>query len=131
NIFGLVEEMRFVKSEQEIELIKVSCKWGAYAHTLLQKYSKVGLRELEVATKATSEATLSMANTLGSDYIPHGSPASAEFRGQIGEMSAFPHVTTQNKKLKKGDNLVTWGAADVWGYKSELERTMFVEDVSS
>ncbi|ASN04547.1 M24 family metallopeptidase [Virgibacillus necropolis] len=131
NINNVVEEMRFVKSEGEIELIKESCRWGNLAHRLLQKYSRTGLSEIEVSMKATSEATLAMVDTLGSGYTPLGKPAFAEFRGQIGPMSAFPHVTTQNLTLRKGDNLVTWGAADVWGYQSELERTMFVEEVSS
>src|SRR5699024_6719505 len=54
----------------------------------------------------------------------------ASFRGQIGKLSAYPHVDTQNAVMRKGDNLVTWGAADVFGYQSELERTMFVEEVS-
>src|SRR5699024_201963 len=96
DIFGLVEEMRFVKSEKEIELIKLSCEWGNHAHKLLQKYSKPGVSEIEVAMQATYEATLAMTSSLGSEYVPHGKPAFAEFRGQIGALSAFPHVTTQN-----------------------------------
>jgi len=131
NIYNIVEEMRFIKSSKEIELIKTSCEWGEHAHKLLQKYSKAGVNEIEIATKATSEATLNMTNALGSEYVPHGSPAFAEFRGQIGPMSAYPHVTTQNLTLKKRDNLVTSAAADVWGYHSELERTMFVAEVNS
>lgn len=128
---GLVEEMRYVKSPAEIELIKESCRWGNLAHRLLQKYSKAGLSEIEITSKATTEATIAMIETLGSDYKPHGSPANAFFRGQVGEMSAIPHAVTQNLVLKRGDNLVTAALCDVWGYKSELERTMFVEEVSA
>src|SRR5699024_5586903 len=131
NIYSIVEEMRFIKSSKEIELIKISCEWGVHAHKLLQQYSKPGVSEIEVATRATSDATLDMTNTLGSEYVHHGSPAFAEFRGQVGPMSAYPHVTTQNLILKQGYNLVTSAAADVWGYHSELERTMFVKEVSS
>lgn len=127
---GLVEEMRFIKSPAEIELIKESCRWGNLAHRLLQKYSKPGLSEIEITSKASTEATMAMIETLGQDYRPHGKPAYAIFRGQIGEMSAFPHAVTQNLILKKGDTLVTGAAADVWGYHSELERTMFVQEAS-
>ncbi|HYK75157.1 MAG TPA: Xaa-Pro peptidase family protein [Pseudoneobacillus sp.] len=130
SIKGLIEEMRLVKSSSEIELIKESCRWGNLAHRLLQKYSKAGLSEIEITSKATSEATMAMIETLGPDYKPHGSPANAFFRGQVGPMSAIPHAVTQNIVLKKGDNLVTAALCDVWGYKSELERTMFVEEVS-
>nr|WP_213422714.1 Xaa-Pro peptidase family protein [Bhargavaea massiliensis] len=131
SIQGWVEKMRYVKSQNEIELIKESCRWGNLAHKLLQKNVKAGLNELEVSSSASHEASLAMINALGREYRPYGQPAHASFRGQIGELSAFPHVVTQNATIKKGDNLVTWAAADVWGYQSELERTMFVEDVSS
>ncbi|WP_442599998.1 M24 family metallopeptidase [Neobacillus sp. D3-1R] len=127
---GVIEELRFIKSAAEIELIKESCRWGNLAHRLLQKYSKAGLSEIEITSKASNEATMAMIETLGPEYKPHGYTAMAIFRGQIGEMSAFPHAVTQNIVLKKGDNLVTGAAACVWGYHSELERTMFVEDVS-
>lgn len=130
SIAGWVEEMRFVKSKAEIELIKESCRWGNLAHRLLQKYSKAGLSEIEITSKASTEATMAMIETLGPDYKPHGRTAYAIFRGQVGKMSAFPHAVTQNLILKKGDTLVTGAAADVWGYHSELERTMFVQEVS-
>ncbi|WP_163969714.1 M24 family metallopeptidase [Oceanobacillus halotolerans] len=130
SIHGLVEEMRFIKSSNEIELIKESCRWGNLAHRLLQKYTKAGLSEIEVTSKASNEATMAMIETLGPDYKPHGKTAYAIYRGQIGPESAFPHAVTQNAIFKKGDTLVTGAASDVFGYHSELERTMFVEEVS-
>ncbi|WP_099159236.1 M24 family metallopeptidase [Virgibacillus ndiopensis] len=130
SVFPWVEEMRYVKSPTEIELIKESCRWGNLAHRLLQKYSKAGFSEVEIASRASYEATLIMVDTLGNGYRPYGNTAFATFRGQVGKLSAYPHIVTQNVKLNKGDNLVTGAAADVWRYCSELERTMFVEEVS-
>jgi Xaa-Pro dipeptidase len=130
SISGFVEEMRFIKSPNEIELIKESCRWGNLVHKLLQKYTKAGLSEIEITSKASTEATIAMIQTLGADYKPHGETAYAVFRGQVGKHSAFPHATTQNIVLKKGDTLVTGAASSVWGYKSELERVMFVEKYS-
>lgn len=126
----LVSELRMIKSSSELELMKESTRWGNLAHRLLQKYSKPGLSELEITSRASTEATMAMIETLGQDYKPHGETAFALFRGQIGEMSAYPHAVTQNAVLKTGDTLVTGAAASVWGYKSELERTMFVQEVS-
>src|SRR5699024_6598323 len=126
SLYGLIEEMRFVKSENEIALIKESCRWGNLAHKLLQKYTAEGLEEIEVTNRASIDATVAMTNTLGHEYKPHGKTAYAMYRGQIGEESAFPHAVTQNKTFKKGDTLVTGAAADVFGYHSELERVMFV-----
>jgi Xaa-Pro dipeptidase len=130
SVHRLVEEMRYVKSAEEIELIKESCRWGNLAHRLLVKYTKPGLSEIEITSRATTEATNAMIETLGPDYKPHGTPANAFFRGQIAEMSAFPHAVTQNIVFKKGDMFVTQAAADIWGYKSELERTMFLQEVT-
>ncbi|MDQ0269171.1 M24 family metallopeptidase [Cytobacillus purgationiresistens] len=127
---GIIEEMRFVKSNNEIELIKESCRWGNLAHRLLQKYTRAGLSEIEITSKASMEATMAMIETLGQEYKPHGSTAFAIFRGQIGPESAFPHAVTQNIVLSKGDTLVTGAAASVFGYTSELERVMFVEEYS-
>ncbi|GAB3059130.1 M24 family metallopeptidase [Salinicoccus sesuvii] len=128
SLYGSVEEMRYIKSDNEIELIKESCRWGNLAHSLLQKYTAAGLSEIEVTNKASMEATIAMVETLGPDYTPHGTPTSAFYRGQIGEESAFPHAVTQNKKFKKGDTLVTAALSSVFGYNSELERVMFVEE---
>ncbi|MFM1650759.1 M24 family metallopeptidase [Brevibacillus sp. B_LB10_24] len=132
SIRGWVEEMRFIKSPAEIELIRESCCWGNLAHRLLQKYSKPGRSEIEITGRASAEATMAMVETLGPGYKPHGDTVTARavFRGQVGPMSAFPHAVTQNLVLKRGDTLVTGAGADVWGYHSELERTMFVEEVS-
>lgn len=127
SLYGLIEEMRYVKSNNEIELIKESCRWGNLAHKLLQKYTVAGLSEIEVTNKASMEATIAMVETLGPDYKPHGQTATAIYRGQIGKESAFPHAVTQNKTFKKGDTLVTGAIGSVFGYNSELERVMFVD----
>lgn len=122
-----VEEMRMCKSDAELALIRESCRWGNLAHVLLQRYSKAGAREIDISMRATAEATSAMIDTLGPIYRPAG-PASAfaGFRGQIGANSALPHAVTVNATLREGDTLVTGAAADIYGYHSELERTMFV-----
>jgi Xaa-Pro dipeptidase len=130
SIRDVVPKLRAVKSAAEIELINESCRWGNLAHRLLQKYSKPGLSELEITSRASTESTMAMIETLGADYRPHGETAFALFRGQIGELSAYPHAVTQNAVLKTGDTLVTASGASLWGYHSELERTMFVQEVS-
>lgn len=128
---GVVEKQRYVKSPAEIELIKESARWGNLAHSLLVNYSKAGKREIDIEGQATYEATKAMFETLGKNYRPYGNPAHAFYRGQIGPHSAFPHSQNQNAMLKRGYNVVSQAAASVWGYTSELERTMFIEDVNS
>ena len=128
----LVEGLRAIKSHEEIALIRESARWGNLAHALLQEYSLPGRTENEISMRASLEATTTMIKTLGKAYKPGAARAgaSAGFRGQIGANSALPHAMTINAVLKKGDVLVTGASATVAGYVSELERTMFVQEVS-
>jgi len=132
-IKDLIEGLRAIKSPEEIALIKESARWGNLAHALLQEYSLPGRTENEISMRASLEATAMMIKTLGKAYNPASTMhagASAGFRGQIGPNSALPHAITINAVLKKGDVLVTGASATIAGYVSELERTMFVQEVS-
>jgi Xaa-Pro aminopeptidase len=50
----------------------------------------------------------------------------AGYRGQIGRNAAIPHALANNITFQPGDVLVTGAGCPMWGYNSELERTMFV-----
>lgn len=125
----VVDALRQVKSEAEIELIRESCVWGNLAHRLLQDYMAVGRTEIETSLMATSEATQVMLRTLGRAYTSHGRglrnvPVSAMFIA--GSNTALPHGLRSEAGLMAGDAIVTGASANVGGYKSELERTMVV-----
>ena len=126
-VTAFVEDQLAIKSGAEIELIRESAKWGNLAHTLLQRYTRPGLTEVEVSQRATNEATLAMLDAIGPIYRaqnPFFEGASAGYRGQIGRNAAIPHALTANITFRAGDVLVTGASAPVWGYLSELERTM-------
>jgi Xaa-Pro dipeptidase len=128
-ITAFVEDQLAVKSQAEIELIRESAKWGNLAHMLLQRYTRPGLTEVEVSQRATNEATLAMLDAIGPIYRaqnPFSEGAAAGYRGQIGRNAAIPHSLTANIVFRKGDVLVTGASAPVWGYLSELERTMVI-----
>ncbi|HEY6069625.1 MAG TPA: Xaa-Pro peptidase family protein [Gaiellaceae bacterium] len=132
-ITALVEDKLAVKSPAEIALIRESAKWGNLAHTLLQRYTRPGLTEVEVSQRATNEATLAMLDAIGPIYRaqnPFFEGASAGYRGQIGRNAAIPHALTANITFQRGDVLVTGASAPVWGYLSELERTMVIGEPS-
>jgi Xaa-Pro dipeptidase len=124
----LVPRMRLVKSAEEIELIRESCKWANLSMSLLQEYSHEGEWDVTVALEATKEATSIMKKTLGTNYQPERSiyPINAGFRGQIGEMSAIPHSISTKRKMQKGDVIIAEVAANIGGYSCELERTMVI-----
>ena len=120
-----------VKSAAEIGLIKESMKWANLAHTLLQRYTEPGVSETEVSMRASLEATLAMKDALGATYKAQAmgffnEGALALYRGQIGKNASLPHALTGNLEFSMGDVLVTGATAPVWGYLSEIERTMFV-----
>lgn len=129
----MIEKIMRVKSQEEIELIKESARWGNLAHRYLQDYTEPGKTENEIATRASQRASQVMLKTLGENYYgPKGgtTPASAGFRGQIGQRSALPHALATNETVKQGDVLVTGASAYVGGYLSELERAMIVGEPS-
>jgi Xaa-Pro aminopeptidase len=128
-IADAVEDQMAVKSEAELALLRESCKWGNLAHTLLQRYTRVGVSETGVETRASNEATFAMFDAIGPIYraqSPWFAGAVAGYRGQIGRNAALPHALPGNIVFQAGDVLVTGATAPVWGYHSELERTMVI-----
>ena len=128
-VADLVEDQLAIKSEAELALLRESCKWANLAHTLLQRYTRPGVSETEVETRASNEATAAMLDAIGPVYrgqSPYYSGAIAGYRGQIGRNAAIPHAHGNNIVFAAGDVLVTGASAPVWGYHSELERTMVI-----
>lgn len=134
NVNPWIEHAMSIKSTAELGLIRESVKWGNLAHHLLQKYTRVGANEVEVSQRAGTEATLVMIDTLGSLYRSGSmwsDGAEVGYRGQIGRNAAIPHSLTTNATFLPGDVLVTGANAPVWGYNSEVERTMVVGEPSA
>ncbi|MEW5987018.1 MAG: Xaa-Pro peptidase family protein [Chloroflexota bacterium] len=124
-----LNRMQAVKSAAELALIRESCRWAHLAHVLLQRYTAVGATETYVSLRASQEATLTMMDTIGPLYRAQSmweSGPSAGYRGQIGRNAAIPHALANNITFRPGDVLVTGAGCPMWGYNSELERTMFV-----
>ena len=133
-VAAFVEDQMAIKSEAEVGLIRESAKWGNLAHVLLQRYTRVGLTETEVSRRASTEATLAMLDAIGPLYRAQSmfsDGAEAGYRGQIGRNAAIPHALANNIVFHEGDVLVTGAGAPVWGYHSELERTMVIGEPSA
>lgn len=133
-VAGFVEDLMAIKSTAEVALIRESAKWGNLAHRLLQRYTKVGATETQVSLRASQEATLALLDTIGPLYQAQSmfwDGAMAGYRGQIGRNAAIPHALAGNITFQAGDVLVTGAGAPVWGYNSELERTMIIGEPSA
>jgi len=122
-----VKEMRYAKTDAEIDLIRESARWGNLAHRYLADFVAPGAHPATVGQRASLEASRAMLDTLGDEYVPlvrGDGPARAGFISN--EQTALPHGHTANRRLESGDILVTGATANVDGYFSELERTMFL-----
>ncbi len=122
-----IESMMARKSENELELIRESGRWCAYAHRLLQEYTRPGATEAEASLRAGQEATLAMLAALGDvGGLSSSAGVSAGYRGQIGKRSAWAHAVAHSIEFQPGDMLVSETSAPIWGYNAELERGMVV-----
>jgi Xaa-Pro aminopeptidase len=124
-----VEDQMMLKSPAELALLQESLRWANLALRLLQRYTHPGLTETEIERRAGDEATQAMLDAIGPIYrglsmLTTG--AYAIYRGQIGRSAAIPHMLANNITLQAGDVLVGESTAPIWGYISELERTMFL-----
>ena len=132
-VTGFIEDQMMIKSPAELVLIRESVRWGNLAHMLLQRYTRVGASETEVSARASTEANLAMLDAIGPIYraqSPFSNGAGAGYRGQIGREAAIPHAMASNITFQAGDVVVTGAGAPVWGYHSELERTMIIGPAS-
>ena len=128
-VTAFIEDQMMIKSPAELALIRESVKWGHLAHVLLQRYTHAGASETEVSQRASMEANRIMLDTIGPLYraqSPFSEGVGAGYRGQIGRNAAIPHALANNITFQTGDVLVSGAGAPVWGYNSELERTMII-----
>jgi Xaa-Pro dipeptidase len=124
-----VDRMRWAKSDTEIDLIRESARWGNLAHRYLADYTEPGVHPATASQRASTDASRAMLDTLGDRYVPRTRGSGPAFAGYItGPQTALPHGHTANRRIEEGDVLITGAAANVDGYHSELERTMFVGD---
>jgi len=126
-----VSRMRWEKTDAEVDLIRESAKWANLGHRKLVEFTEVGAHPATVSQRASTEASRGMLDTLGDRYAVRTRGDGPVHAGFIsGEETALPHGHTPNGTLSETDVLVTGASANVDGYYSELERTMFVGDAT-
>lgn len=126
NIQQVIDDMRMVKSEEELNLIRLSAHFGNVAHGLLQDYVAVGVSELEIALHTQADATAYMIKALGPEWEPWGRIPGTSVSFTSGPKTAFNHRRTGARKIQVGDVILTDVSAEVGGYVSELERMLIV-----
>jgi Xaa-Pro aminopeptidase len=126
-----VPRMRWAKSDAELELIRESARWADLGHRYVADLVEPGAHPATVSQRASMEASRAMLDTLGDRYVPRTRGDGPVHAGFIsGKQTALPHGHTANRYLREGDVLITGASANVDGYRSELELTMFVGEPS-
>jgi Xaa-Pro dipeptidase len=122
----LVEELRRVKSPAELTCLQLACDWAGRGHRRMQAAIRPGRTEMECYAPAELETLREMIAEM-----PGWRPKSFDWSGLTamfvaGRQTAMPHGFVRGQGVQRGDVLVTGAAADIDGYRSELERTLVV-----
>ncbi|KGR74625.1 M24 family metallopeptidase [Ureibacillus sinduriensis] len=114
-ISGLIEKIRLIKTEQEINIIKVACEIGDNAFSHILEFIKPGLTELEVSNELEFFMRRLGATESSFDIIVAS-----------GLRSALPHGVATDKVIEKGDFVTLDFGALYNGYISDITRTIAV-----
>ncbi|QCR32830.1 Xaa-Pro peptidase family protein [Lysinibacillus sp. SGAir0095] len=112
---GLIEKIRLIKTEQEINIIKVACEIADNAFTHILEFIKPGLTELEVSNELEFFMRKQGATASSFDTIVAS-----------GVRSALPHGVATDKVIEKGDFVTLDFGALYNGYISDITRTIAV-----
>ncbi|MEZ3170040.1 Xaa-Pro peptidase family protein [Halorubrum sp. RMP-47] len=124
-----VDRMRWVKSDAEVAVMAEGSKWAHLAHEYLVERMEPGALQATISQDASKEASKAMTDALGDQYVPR---TGIYFEGPVhtgfhsAESTGEPHPYPTNRTLEEGDGIVTAAEANVDGYLSEIERTMFL-----
>ncbi len=110
---GLVEKLRMVKDEAEIEKIQRAEALGDAAFSHIIKVMRPGMTEIEVALEMEWFMRRNCAERLGFDIIVASGPN-----------GAMPHAVATDRRLVPGELVVLDFGAVVDGYRGDTTRTV-------
>ncbi len=114
-----INDLRRIKTEEEIEYLAKAESIGDYAFTQILKVLKPGMTELEVA--ATLEYHMKMA---GAEDLSFSTIVAS------GIHSSMPHAIPNEKKLEYGDFVTMDFGCKYKGYCSDMTRTVVIGKAS-
>ena len=119
-----IMNLRQIKSPEEIEMLKLSALYSDYMVASGKKMLKPGVTELGLLNRMTTETVDKMILDLGQVIYVPGGPAGSLVPSGI--RTSTPHALPSARKVEKGDNMILSTGTNVWGYRTESERTFFV-----
>jgi Xaa-Pro aminopeptidase len=121
-----LEELRWIKSEAEIELIKAACKYSDYAIAQLNRKAYYGMTELEVFSIGRTVQQKVIKET-DFDYLSSNVLVAA----WPSRISHQPHGVPRVSDVLVEGSHISLAFLRVNGYAAELERTFFTQKPSN
>lgn len=114
-VSGMIEELREVKDEEEIRIIKKACEIADAGFKYILDYIKPGVTEIEIANRLDF-------------YMREQGAAGVSFDTIVasGYRSAMPHGVASTKKIEQGDFVTLDFGCYYEGYVSDMTRTVSV-----
>jgi len=121
DVGGFIEQMRYVKEDEEIQLLQ---KAGELVNLAVEKSLesiKIGTTEMEIDAVGNSAIFKETAKNYPDATLDLFvmSPSGVK-------RSTMPHVFSNTRKIKSGDVIIHSRQVGLYGYRAELERTVIV-----
>lgn len=118
-VSGIIEELRLIKTSDELEIMKKAAKIADDAFEHIQSYIKPGVKEIDISNELEFFMRKQGATSSSFDIIVAS-----------GERSALPHGVASNKEIQSGE-LVTLDYGSLYqGYCSDITRTVAVGEIN-
>lgn len=116
---NILESMRIIKSDKEVEYIETACNITDSCFLYLQDFIKVGMTERQVAFEIEKFFWENGADGLAFDSIVAS-----------GKNTSMPHAIPTDKKIEYGDPVLIDFGAKYKSYCADMTRTIFMGEVS-
>ena len=117
---GLVEELRQIKSPQELQKIRKAIRITLGALKYIENLISPGKKEIEIAAELQRFIRYNGATNSSFDIIVASGPN-----------SSFPHHITGQRKIRNNEPVLIDLGVDYLGYKSDLTRVFFFGKITS
>ncbi|MBO8154815.1 MAG: aminopeptidase P family protein [Bacillaceae bacterium] len=118
-VSGLVENLRLIKSKDEIKILKEACEIADAAFEHILSYIKPGVKEIDIANELEFYMRKKGASSSSFDIIVAS-----------GYRSALPHGVASEKSIENGELVTLDFGAYYKGYCSDITRTVAVGEIS-
>jgi Xaa-Pro aminopeptidase len=118
-VSGIIEEIRLIKTTEELDILKEAAKIVDDAFEHIQTYIKPGVKEIDISNELEFFMRKQGATASSFDTIVAS-----------GYRSALPHGVASNKEIQSGELVTLDYGALYKGYCSDITRTVAVGEIS-